>query len=63
MEQKTWFVTGASKGFGYEISKAALQAGDKVVATVRKNMSELYASLDNHPNLLVVEMDVNQLCA
>ena len=60
MEQKIWFITGASKGFGYEISKAGLHAGDKVVATVRKNASELYASLDNHPNLLVVEMDVTK---
>jgi hypothetical protein len=41
-------------------AKAALQAGDRVVATVRKNISELYASLDNHPNLLAVEMDVTK---
>ena len=56
--QKTWFITGASKGFGFEITKAALEAGDKVVATVRNNGSTLYASLGNHPNLFVVEMDV-----
>src|SRR6476620_6596865 len=59
-QQKTWFVTGASKGFGYEITKAALDAGDKVVATVRNNSSALYASLGNHPNLFVVEMDVTR---
>src|SRR5262245_49533745 len=56
--QKTWFITGASKGFGFEITKAALEAGDKVVATVRNNAAALYASLENHPDLLVVEMDV-----
>jgi NAD(P)-dependent dehydrogenase (short-subunit alcohol dehydrogenase family) len=44
MEQKIWFITGATKGFGNEITKAALHAGDKVVATVRKNKSELYSS-------------------
>ncbi|HLA59920.1 MAG TPA: SDR family oxidoreductase, partial [Puia sp.] len=58
MKQKIWFITGASKGFGFEITKAALQVGDKVAGTVRNKASELYASLDNHPNLLVVEMDV-----
>jgi NAD(P)-dependent dehydrogenase (short-subunit alcohol dehydrogenase family) len=56
--QKTWFVTGASKGLGFEIAKAALFAGDKVVATVRSKISTLYASLNDDPNLLVVQMDV-----
>ncbi|EJO93249.1 oxidoreductase [Pseudomonas sp. NPDC077186] len=32
---KTWFVTGASRGIGAEIVKAALVAGDSVVATGR----------------------------
>jgi NAD(P)-dependent dehydrogenase (short-subunit alcohol dehydrogenase family) len=27
-----WLVTGASRGLGFEISKAALQAGHKVIA-------------------------------
>jgi NAD(P)-dependent dehydrogenase (short-subunit alcohol dehydrogenase family) len=57
---KIWFITGASKGFGLEIMKAALQAGDKVVGTVRNNPSPIYNSLDNHPNLLIVEMDVTR---
>jgi len=58
--QKTWFITGASKGFGFEITKAALSAGDKVVATVRNNASALYASLKEDANLFVVEMDVTK---
>lgn len=32
---KTWFITGASRGIGAEIAKAALVAGDNVVATGR----------------------------
>lgn len=56
--QKTWFITGASKGFGFEIAKAALAAGDKVLATVRSKRSDLYAALEDHPNLFVVKMDV-----
>ena len=33
---KVWFITGASQGIGLAIVKAALQAGDSVVATTRK---------------------------
>jgi NAD(P)-dependent dehydrogenase (short-subunit alcohol dehydrogenase family) len=58
--QKTWFITGASKGFGFEITKAALEAGDKVVATVRNNSAALYTSLEEDANLFVVEMDVTR---
>jgi NAD(P)-dependent dehydrogenase (short-subunit alcohol dehydrogenase family) len=58
--QKIWFITGASKGFGFEITKAALDTGDKVVATVRNKSSALYAALDQHANLFVVEMDVTR---
>jgi NAD(P)-dependent dehydrogenase (short-subunit alcohol dehydrogenase family) len=32
---KTWFITGASKGFGREWSEAALDRGDNVAATAR----------------------------
>jgi NAD(P)-dependent dehydrogenase (short-subunit alcohol dehydrogenase family) len=51
--QKTWFISGISKGFGFEIAKAALQAGDRVAGTVRKNPAAIYESLANHTNLLV----------
>lgn len=34
--KKVWFITGAAKGIGYAIAKAALEAGDYVVATTRK---------------------------
>jgi len=33
---KTWFITGASRGFGRIWAEAALQRGDKVTATARK---------------------------
>jgi NAD(P)-dependent dehydrogenase (short-subunit alcohol dehydrogenase family) len=37
---KTWFITGSSRGIGAEIAKAALVAGDNVVATGR-NLEQL----------------------
>jgi len=33
---KTWLITGSSRGFGWELAKAALDAGDNVVATARR---------------------------
>lgn len=34
--KKTWFITGASRGFGRVWAEAALKRGDKVTATARK---------------------------
>ena len=34
--QKTWFITGASRGFGRIWAEAALKRGDRVTATARK---------------------------
>src|SRR5690242_14655425 len=56
--QKTWFVTGASRGFGAEIAKAAMRSGDRVVATARK-LSALINGLGSDSNqLMSVELDV-----
>ncbi|HEX8020722.1 oxidoreductase [Mucilaginibacter sp.] len=56
--QKVWFITGASRGFGLEISKAVLASGDKLVATVRKDPETLAEQFNNDPNLFVVPLDV-----
>jgi len=56
--QKVWFITGASRGFGLEISKAVLAAGDKLIATVRSKPEDLAARLGNHAHLAVVTLDV-----
>jgi len=56
--QKTWLITGASRGFGLDITKAVLASGDQVVATVRSNADGLKAQFDNDPKLFVVNMDV-----
>src|SRR5260370_420382 len=33
---KTWLITGSSRGFGRELAQAALNDGDRVVATARR---------------------------
>lgn len=56
---KIWFVTGANSGFGTSIAKAALAAGDQVVATAR-NMDKLRAAFADIHNddLALVQLDV-----
>jgi NAD(P)-dependent dehydrogenase (short-subunit alcohol dehydrogenase family) len=54
---KVWLITGASRGFGLDIAKAALAAGDKVVATVRKNPEGLQSQYPVD-QLLVTVLDV-----
>src|ERR1700733_3255238 len=58
MKSKVWFITGASKGFGFEIAKAALDNGDQVVATVRKDAGQLASRLGSSDRLLIVTLDV-----
>src|ERR1044072_8546432 len=58
MKNKGWFITGASKGFGFEIAKAALASGDYVVATVRKDAEQLASRLKAEDRALVVTLDV-----
>lgn len=58
-KDKVWFITGASRGFGLEITKAVLESGDKVVATVRSKPEQLTAQLNNNTNLFVTLLDVS----
>ncbi|UIF91124.1 oxidoreductase [Cupriavidus sp. UYPR2.512] len=54
---KVWFITGASRGFGLELTRAALARGDRVVATARRPET-ITAALGGHDNLLGVTLDV-----
>jgi NAD(P)-dependent dehydrogenase (short-subunit alcohol dehydrogenase family) len=55
--KKVWFVTGAGRGMGVDIAKAALASGHAVVATGR-NPERVSAALGAHDDLLVVRLDV-----
>jgi NAD(P)-dependent dehydrogenase (short-subunit alcohol dehydrogenase family) len=56
---KVWFITGANSGIGAGIVKAALKAGDQVVATAR-NLDKLQNALRDvmGKNLAIVQLDV-----
>ena len=56
-DKKVWFVTGAGRGLGTEIAKAALEAGHDVVATGRKPEAVI-AALGEAANLLVTKLDI-----
>ena len=57
---KTWFVTGAARGIGAEIVKAALGAGDKVAATGRDPGKMEQAFGAGREQLLPLELDVTR---
>jgi NAD(P)-dependent dehydrogenase (short-subunit alcohol dehydrogenase family) len=56
--QKVWLITGAGRGMGADIAKAALAAGDAIVATGR-NPDHLADVLGQSKNLLPVRLDVD----
>jgi NAD(P)-dependent dehydrogenase (short-subunit alcohol dehydrogenase family) len=56
-DKKVWLITGAGRGMGVDIAKAALAAGDAVAATARKAES-VTAALGTHDDLLAVKLDV-----
>jgi len=57
---KTWFVTGASRGLGAAIVRAALDAGDRVVATARRREALVENLGPDDDSLLSVALDVTR---
>ena len=58
-EKKVWLITGAGRGLGADIAKAALAAGHVVVATGRDAV-KVAAALGDHDNLLAIKLDVTR---
>jgi NAD(P)-dependent dehydrogenase (short-subunit alcohol dehydrogenase family) len=56
-EKKTWLITGAGRGMGLDIAKAALAAGHNVVATGR-NPDAVAEAVGDADRLLVARLDV-----
>lgn len=57
--QKTWFITGASRGFGREWTTAALGRGDRVTATARdvSTLDDLVEKFGE--SIFALRLDVN----
>ena len=58
-DKNVWFVTGAGRGMGVDIAKAALAAGHAVVATGR-NTTVVAKALGAADDLLIVKLDVTR---
>lgn len=58
--KKVWLITGAGRGLGVDIAKAALAAGHAVIATGR-NPEKVAAAIGPHDDLLAVRLDVTNL--
>jgi NAD(P)-dependent dehydrogenase (short-subunit alcohol dehydrogenase family) len=54
-----WFITGAGRGMGVDIAKAALAAGNKVIATGR-NTDTVTKAIGQSDDLLAVRLDVTK---
>src|SRR4029453_18172956 len=58
-DKKVWLVTGAGRGLGVDIAKAALAASHAVVASGR-NPEKVSAAIGEHDDLLAVKLDVTE---
>src|SRR5688500_6218339 len=58
-DRKVWFITGAGRGMGVDIAKAALAAGDAVVATGR-NPEAVTNAVGESADLVAVKLDVTK---
>ena len=59
-EQQVWIITGAGRGLGTHIAKAAIEAGHHVVATGR-NPEAVTAALGEAGNLMVARLDITNV--
>jgi len=55
---KVWLITGSGSGLGRDIAKAALKAGNKVVATARKTDQLADLAGEYGPQLRAIRLDV-----
>jgi NAD(P)-dependent dehydrogenase (short-subunit alcohol dehydrogenase family) len=55
---RVWFITGASRGLGFAITRAALAAGDAVMATARRPEKLAAAFGDHGGRLATAPLDV-----
>ena len=56
-DTKVWLITGAGRGMGVDIARAALAAGHRVVGTAR-DAANVVAAVGEHADLLAVSLDI-----
>lgn len=58
-KKNVWLITGAGRGLGADIAKAALGAGYAVVATGR-DAAKVAAAVGSHDDLLTIKLDITR---
>jgi NAD(P)-dependent dehydrogenase (short-subunit alcohol dehydrogenase family) len=58
-DKKVWLITGAGRGLGLDIAKAALAVGHIVVATGR-DPARVASALGQHDSLLALKLDITR---
>ena len=61
-DKQVWLITGAGRGLGIDIARAALAAGHAVVGTAR-DAANVTGALGEHDDLLAVALDVTDPAA
>ena len=56
-DKQVWLITGAGRGMGVDVARAALAGGHAVVGTAR-NAAKVTAAVGEHDDLLAVPLDV-----
>src|SRR6202046_5337585 len=59
MADRTWFITGASRGFGRSFTHAALATGDRVAATARDTSSLDDLTAEHGDAIAPIALDVS----
>lgn len=63
MKKRTWFITGVSSGFGYELTRQLLEKGEQVIGTVR-NVKKIEGFITKYPENFHYEiLDVTDIPA
>jgi NAD(P)-dependent dehydrogenase (short-subunit alcohol dehydrogenase family) len=60
---RIWFITGATRGLGSAIARAALDVGDRVVVTGRNRQALVSAFGEDSDRLMSLALDVSDLSA
>lgn len=58
-EKKVWLITGAGRGLGVHIARAALSTGHAIAATGR-DAAKVAVAVGEHDNLLAITLDVTR---
>ena len=58
-DKQVWLITGAGRGLGLDVAKAALDAGHAVIATGR-DPAKVAAAIGDHDKLLTLRLDVTR---